>query len=91
MWCRTPGVLQCREGWEVVRGPVPDMNVDRVFYATYVDRVFFVVRAIDRPRTCVDRVFYSRTLLIRKHLPLGPYSRPMPMVLRRSLGGVGFL
>ena len=32
---------------------------------------------------------YRGTSLIRKRLPLRPYSRPMPMVLRRSLGGGG--
>ena len=30
---------------------------------------------------------YRGTSLIRKHLPSGPYSRPTPMVLRRSQGG----
>ena len=36
-------------------------------------------------------VLYRGTSLIRKRFFLGPYSRPMPMALRLSEGGGGFL
>ena len=38
-----------------------------------------------------NTILHRWTSLIRKRLPLGPYSRPEPRALRRSKGGGRFL
>jgi hypothetical protein len=38
-----------------------------------------------------DGLAYRVTSLIRKRLPMGPYSRPMPRALKGSWGVGGFL
>ena len=56
-------------------------------------------RSLDAPHRMLNKVFgsnvgrqsYRGTSLIRKRLPLGPYSRPIPRALWWSMGGGLFL
>ena len=62
-------------------GVVVDSCVSKYFSPFQPRFTFKPVPALSRPFL---RSRYRGTSLIRKHLSLGPYSRHMPIVLRRS-------